>query len=420
MSGRRWLKAASLAGAIALMTVIAGTGGAAYAAVGQPVLVSPPGHVVGEFRAETSPADPQVLVASAMDSDVAPHTRCAVYVSRDGGGHWSEVPVWPTGPQNHGGDPWVTADANGVLHATCIMSTRPQSVLYTNSHDQGQSWAPPRRVVPLPAKLESADKQALAVADDGTAFVCLTENLSDINTRTLVVARSGDEGATWTARDTGITALCNGIVTAPGGDVTVVFIRPDDLRYGTVTSTTGGESWQAPVYLGALSSTNFQMPAITREADGDVVVAAIAGAVAQHIEVSVETGDGQLVRSFALANPPSPTCASGRLIQPALTAAPTGPAALQVACKVDPTTSQAGRMEVWLYQSIDTTPPAPIQVTGIDLPARRPPTDSFAKRFPDGGDYWSLTWITGGLFSMWVDPTAAGGPGPLMGAPVTG
>jgi hypothetical protein len=436
MKCRAWLIAAKAVAAIAAVAAVSSLVGdvrawagapparaPSAASIGGPVLVSPPGHVVAEFRAATSPLDPQVMVATAMDSDASPFTRCAVYVSGDGGGHWSEVPVWPTEARSdHGGDPWVTIDANGVIHATCVMATRPQSVLYTNSHDQGQTWAAPGRVTALPASVELADKDALAVDEDGTVFVCFAETLSHFGSRTLVVARSDDQGEHWTAHDTGVDALCNGIATTPEGRVNVVFVaeQPQGLVYGTVTSNSDGDSWQAPNFLGPVSATNFQLPAITREANGEAVVAAVAGSAEQQIEIAVETADGQVTRRFSLPNPPSATCASGRLIQPALTAAPTGSASLQVACKLDPTTSQSGRMEVWLYENVYAAPPAPIEVTSIDLPAGRPPSGRFAKRFADGGDYWSLTWISGGLFSMWIDPADAGGPGPLLGVAVSG
>jgi hypothetical protein len=108
MGRRAWLIVAKAAIAMAAVIAISGLSGIAYAraaaptarplspaSVGEPVLVSPSGHVVAEFRAATSPLDPQVMVASAIDSDRSPLNRCAVYVSRDGGGHWSEVPAWP-------------------------------------------------------------------------------------------------------------------------------------------------------------------------------------------------------------------------------------------------------------------------------------------------------------------------------------
>jgi hypothetical protein len=81
--------------------------------------------------------------------------------------------------------------------------------------------------------------------------------------------------------------------------------------------------------------------------------------------------------------------------------------------------ASAGRQEVWLYGTIDqpaTTPP--LETTAFDIPASAIANDEFARRFPDGGDYWSLTWTSLGLLSMWIDPRTGGGPGELWAAPV--
>jgi hypothetical protein len=395
--------------------------GALAAVVGEPILISPPGHVVAEFAAATSPINPQLLAATAMDNDTPSGPRCAVYVSNDGSSRWSEVPVWPVGSHSgSGGDPWVTIDAQGTIHATCIMATRPQSVLYSSSHDYGRTWTTPQRVTPLAARLEWADKQALAVDADGTRYVCFTEDLSDIWSRTLVLSKSTD-GVAWTAADTGIDALCNGVVAGPADHITIVFIaeQPTGLVYGTVTSSDGGQHWQSPVFLGSLSTTNFQLPAIAREPSGERIVAALAGSTEQHLELTIESALGQVQARLPLPAPPSTTCANGRLIQPALTVSPDGSATLQVACKIDATSSEAGRMEVWIYRAVTAAPPVPIEVSAVALPAGAAVHDRFARRFPDGGDYWGLTWTSAGVLSMWIDPRDAGGPGPLLGSLVT-
>jgi hypothetical protein len=389
--------------------------------VSEPVLISPPGHAVAEFAAATSPIDPQLLAATAMDNDTTPGPRCAIYVSTDGGSRWSEVPVWPVGSHSgKGGDPWVTIDAQGTIHATCIMPTRPQSVLYSSSHDYGRTWTMPQRVTPLAARLEWADKQALAVDGDGTRYVCFTEDLSDIWSRTLVLSRSTD-GVAWTAADTGIDALCNGVAAGPADHITIVFIGEQltGLAYGTVTSSDGGQHWRSPVFLGSLSTTNFQMPAIAREPSGERIVAALAGSTEQHLELTIESAQGQVQARLPLPAPPSSTCANGRLIQPALTVSPDGGATVQVACKIDASSSADGRMEVWIYRVATSGVSVPIEVSAVALPARAAAHDRFARRFPDGGDYWGLTWTSGGVFSMWIDPRDAGGPGPLLGSLVT-
>jgi hypothetical protein len=73
-------------------------------------------------------------------------------------------------------------------------------------------------------------------------------------------------------------------------------------------------------------------------------------------------------------------------------------------------------MEVWLYPDV-TEAPTPVQVISLTLPPITHLTP-FARRFPDGGDYWSLTWLANGWLSMWVDPRLGAGPGPVMAASV--
>jgi hypothetical protein len=99
---------------------------------------------------------------------------------------------------------------------------------------------------------------------------------------------------------------------------------------------------------------------------------------------------------------------------------PGGLPTFQIGCKLDATSSTAGRQEVWLYPNIDqpSATPTPVEVTGFELPAGTA-HGQFAQRFPDGGDYWSLTRQTGGWLSMWIDPRTGGGPGELMAGQVT-
>src|SRR2546423_11963686 len=65
--------------------------------IGTPVQVSPAGEIVAEFSSATAPGDPQLIAASAIKRLSPAKTLCAVYVSRDGGITWDEVPAWPDG-----------------------------------------------------------------------------------------------------------------------------------------------------------------------------------------------------------------------------------------------------------------------------------------------------------------------------------
>jgi hypothetical protein len=385
------------------------------ASIGAPVQVSPDGRTVAEFSAATAPANPQFMAASAIDHDgIGTNTaHCAIYVSIDGGSHWSQVTSWPAIVRGEF-DPWVAIDGRGVIHATCIATTSfgPRA-LYIQSTDQGASWTNPNIVTPLAGQFRraSCDKDSLAVASDGTIYVGFDEIVGQQFSRTLVVSSSTDHGQTWTPHDTGATGgFCSGIVTGPNGLVTVAFLS--GAGYGTVTSTDGGNTWHAPVVLGTLF---FQLPAITRESSGQTIVAQVAGPTPR-LDIAIEDDTGSLVSQFTLDAPSSATCQNGRLIQPALTASPTSPAAFQIGCKVDPTRTEQGQMEVWLYPDV-TEAPTPVQVISLTLPPITHLTP-FARRFPDGGDYWSLTWLANGWLSMWVDPRLGAGPGPVMATSV--
>jgi photosystem II stability/assembly factor-like uncharacterized protein len=385
------------------------------ASIGAPMQVSPDGRTVAEFSAATAPANPYFMAASAIDHD-GPATNtahCVVYVSTDGGSHWSQVSAWPTIVRGEF-DPWVAIDGQNVIHATCVATTNMGArAFYIQSANQGASWTAPSIVTPLAGQFHraSCDKDALAVGSDGTIYVGFDEIVGQQFTRTLVVSSSADSGQTWTPHDTGVAGgFCSGIVTGPNGLVTVAFLG--DAGYGTVTSTDGGNTWRAPVVLGTLF---FQLPAIARESSGKTIAAQVAGPI-PHLDIAIEDDTGSLVSQFTLDAPSSATCQNGRLIQPALTASPSSPAAFQIGCKVDPTRTEQGQLEVWLYPDVSQAP-APLQVISLTLPPVTHLTP-FARRFPDGGDYWSLTWLANGWLSMWVDPRLAGGPGPLMAAPV--
>ncbi len=392
--------------------------------VGPFVQVSPTGETVAEFSSATAPNDPQLMVASAIKEVTPGRTLCAVYVSRDGGTVWSEVDAWPNTGFQPAFDPWVATGADGTIHVIGIARTNQGTrAVYTQSSDQGVSWSAARAVTPLDARSLhfGADKDCLTVRPDGTIYVAFSQVLTPppIGAGELVVARSTDGGLTWTPRDSGIKGNPNGIVADPDGAVVVTFVGGAILGYGTVASTDGGESWGAAVRLGELNLTQgLPLPSIVHDSLGRIVIGDIGGSAAPQIEISVEDQDGNVVQQWQLPVPDSDTCRDGRLIQPALTAGLTGSPAFQVACKIDATESTAGRQEVWLYPSVDQPAQAPVEVAGFNLPTGTE-HGPFATRFPDGGDYWSLTWAAGGWLSMWVDPRSGGGPGELMAALVT-
>jgi len=405
--------------------IFAASASAEIFSVGTPV--SPAGEIVAEFSSTTSAANPQFIVASAIkrigNGPLNDITRDAVYISRNGGSTWSEVPAWPEGGLQPGFDPQVFIDNNGIIHASGIGETTDGArVLYTQSRDQGRSWSPVRIVTPFPSsfRFKSEDKDNLTVATDGTIYIVFNEILTKPeDPRGLIVARSTNAGRTWITRDTGGAGFPNGIVTGPGGTITVTFIGGVLPGYGTVTSTDGGETWKTPVNLGIANfSQGLQLPSIVRDSRNRVVIGNLAGPNKPIIGISVERLNGTVERQWTLPLPDSRACRSGRRIQPALADSPERPPGFQFACKLDPTDTAPGVMEVWLYPDVDKPDLEPALVARFTLPPRVP-EGIFAKTFPDGGDYWSFTFRPEGWLSMWVDGRIHAGPGQLRAAPVT-
>src|SRR5207248_7319155 len=120
---------------------------------------------------------------------------------------------------------------------------------------------------------------------------------------------------TWKTTDTSAAGFPNGIATTPGGSVTVTFVGGSVPGYGTVTSTDGGDTWRAPVSLGALNlSGGLPLPSIVRDSLGRIVIGDIGGATTPQLEVSIENIVGALVQQWELPLPDSNTCSNGRLI----------------------------------------------------------------------------------------------------------
>jgi photosystem II stability/assembly factor-like uncharacterized protein len=190
--------------------------------VGQPVRLSPAGHNVGEVSIETSPTNPQAMIANTIDNDrpgatLVDQIRCAMYNSQDGGSSWAEVPAGPETPQIRAlHDPWVAVSPDGTMHATCIALVPNGSgqVAYIKSADQGLTWTAPTIVTPYVATT-GADKSVIEVGSDGRLLVCYRQSSR------LILSQSTDQGNTWTTKSTGLNAHCAGISSAPGGFITL-------------------------------------------------------------------------------------------------------------------------------------------------------------------------------------------------------
>ncbi len=393
--------------------------------VGPAVRISTAGHTVGEVSIETSPTNPNVMVANTIDNDLPGNTlidqiRCAMYRSQDAGATWAEVPAWPRTPELQPlHDPWVATGADGTIHATCIANVLGVGqVAYVKSVDDGLTWSAPTIVTPL-TTLAGADKSVIQVGVDGRLLVCYRQ------AGNLVLSQSTDLGNSWTTAAVGIDAHCNGITTAPGGYITLATMHGPALdNYGTITSNDNGATWGSVVTLGvAQTFLKLQFPSMVRDYTGRTVIAGVNGVPGKKLVISTENDAGALLSQWEVTTPTSHACSNqGRFIHPQLVAAPGQLPALQITCKITPTKNMGGEQETWFYPVIDgpNNSSAPVLVSSISLPAIpvAPAPGTLADRFPDGGFFWDITWKSGGWLSAWIDPTTGPGIGELMAAPV--
>jgi hypothetical protein len=394
-------------------------------ALGSPVRLSPVGHTVGEVSIETSPTNPQAMIANTIDSDqpgteLVDQIRCAMYQSSNAGTSWIEVSAWPrTAELKPLHDPWVAVAPDGTMHATCIANVSGAGrVAYIKSIDNGLTWSQPT-TLPAYVATTGADKSVIEVGSDGRLLVCYRQSSR------LILAQSTNQGSSWTTKSTGINAHCNGITTAPGGYITIATMHGSSLNlYGTTTSANNGTTWGAVRTLGQASSfTTLQFPSVVRDYAGRTVIAGSTNTTgSKRLMINTESNTGALLTQWQLPTPSSSTCSSGRLVHPQLNAAPNRLPALQIMCKVSPTQTMPGKQETWFYAVINqsTNSSAPVLASSIALPpiAVTPAPDSFAGRFPDGGYYWDITWSAGGWLSMSIDPVTGNGPGELVATPV--
>ena len=426
---RMALRLAVVVGALVLIFLLPIVAAHAYT-VGEPVRLSPAGHNVGEVSIETSPTNPQAMIANTIDNNRRGNTlidqiRCAMYNSQDGGRTWTEVPAWPEmSAQNRSiHDPWVAVGPDGTFHATCIwyMPNGTGQVAYIKSVDGGRTWTRPLIITPYAASA-GADKSVIEVAHDGRLVVCFRQ------AGQVILSQSLNQGATWTTKPTGLNAQCNGITTAPPGYITLATVHGSSFQnYGTATSANNGATW-GPIRTlgGATHIDDVQFPSMVRDSTGRNVIAGVnrsaSGAVNRRLMVTMQADNGARLSRWQVPSPSSRTCSAGTLIHPQLSVVDARSPALQIMCKVQPTSTAAGQQEIWLYPAVNqpNNSAAPILVDRLDLPPQSPPpAGSLASRIPNGGYYWDFTWTSDGWFPVWIDPRPGKGIGPLYGAHVS-
>ncbi|MFO7698142.1 MAG: sialidase family protein, partial [Anaerolineae bacterium] len=109
----------------------------------------------------------------------------------------------PVAPRTSiGAHPALAADLSGTLHAIyAVPINQYRGIYYTRSLDQGDTWTPAARLFDAAASgWTIVDEPTLAVDHDGTLYAAwLRADLAGASQpRALYLARSGDQGRTWT------------------------------------------------------------------------------------------------------------------------------------------------------------------------------------------------------------------------------
>lgn len=480
------MRRTSVAGVFGLVVVAAlmsaASSSPAHLPVANPVsdriLVSEPGHRISEFSVATNPRNPNNLVVAAMDwDDERGSIGCATYVSRDGGLSWTpggEVPGYEAAFVQL--DPWVAFDAKGRVHLQCLSTisdlapyavgavdgtTGRPSVLqmYSRSDDGGTTWSPASRIVGRHEK-NHPDKNALFASRSGILYACYADFPKDGND--LVVSRSLNGGHSWLAPVVlddviGLDkadeydgfGTCNGFAEGRNGEVHVLWYGYFDgrQRYGTATTSDGGNSWRSTpigddlryaetVGRGAPPGA---WPSITFNPRTGEVFVAVQAWTGERYEARLHRSRdaGLSYQEVALPALASVTCDGCHQMRPAATVDRAGRLGIQVML-----TSDFGlTKEAWLLVSPDQggTWLEPVQVSGtgpdkwwgdprnwvpndaavIDDIARRPQNAVGVVGWQGvaragaagvaghhvnyGGDYWNITASAKGFVAFWED-----------------
>jgi hypothetical protein len=262
-----------------------------------------------------------------------PATALRLALSRDGGRSWG-APL-TVGDSADDGTPFASRNfhalhvgADGALYVSWLASDGGRSATFvTRSVDGGRRWSTP---VHVGGEACPCCRTALATARDGTLFVAWREVFAG-NVREVVVARSADHGATWSApvpvqTDGWVYDGCPhagpSLAVDSSGALHVVFWTGKEGAAGVfhARSTDGGRTFTRPVALGA---ARFSQPAhaqIVAAPGGRLIAAWDDGTLrSPRIVVRVSADGG---RTFGA---PQAVSDSGRAASfPVLAAAPGG------------------------------------------------------------------------------------------------
>lgn len=210
----------------------------------------------------------QVVVVNRVD---APQLSCSLHVSGDGGSTWRDAPIPAApGPATRTVGcfaPDAAFDAGGTLYVSYTSGgTAPDAVWVAASHDGGRTFGAP---VAAGGPLAFQVRIAAGAGPAGPVFLTWLQAAGTSpwgllgTTNPIVLSRSDDGGATWSAPRP-ISAPARSLVVAPtpvaaaDGSLVVAYldVGDDRLDYTGAHAGRGGDPYPGPWWLVVARSTD--------------------------------------------------------------------------------------------------------------------------------------------------------------------
>lgn len=180
-----------------------------------------------------------------------------VVTTKDGGESWI-INHLASPPINGGADrQWLTYAGTTLLLSHQPGTQEVGSIVVARSTDYGATWSTPKEAVAADAAQPWIGAGHFIVASDGSILMPITRTgpptpVGPGPPTRLMMARSSDEGATWTLADVasvGPQVYATG--AAQSGDGTLLWAFSDDGGLSAITSSDMGVTWSEPLAIGS-------------------------------------------------------------------------------------------------------------------------------------------------------------------------